>query len=318
MADTIIKRLINHHLAPVIVLGLVVAVLPLVLPSSYYYRVAALVFIYGLAAIGLNILMGFAGQVSLGHAGFMGLGAYSVALGPKFVGGPVWLWIGTGTVLAAAVAYIVGRPILKLKGHYLAVATLGFGILLFMVFTNENQWTGGPDGMPVERLELFGIRFRTGLDWYWISGALMVVGAWVATNLVESPTGRAIRAIHDSEVAARFAGIDVAQMKLFAFVLAAMYGAVAGAAFALLNGHLTPDVSSFLKSVELVTMVVIGGMGSIVGSVIGAAVLIVLPQVLTVFHDYEHAILGLMIMLFMIFLRDGIVPSIVKRLGGQA
>ena len=311
-------RLINHHLAPVVGLALLVALLPLILPSAYYYRVAALVFVYGLAAIGLNILMGFAGQVSLGHAGFMGIGAYSVALGPKMMGGPVWLWIGIGTVLSALIAFLVGRPILKLKGHYLAVATLGFGILLYMVFTNENQLTGGPDGMPVERLELFGFRFRSGFDWYWISGILMVVGAWVATNLIESPTGRAIRAIHDSEVAARFAGIDVAMMKLLAFVLSGMYGAIAGSAYALMNGHLTPDVASFIKSVEIVTMVVIGGMGSIVGSVIGAAVLVVLPQALTVFHDYEHAILGLMIMLFMIFLREGIVPSLAKRLGGRS
>lgn len=322
MAETVatpplMTRLVNHHLAPVVVLALVVAVLPLLLPSAYYYRVAALVFIFGLAAIGLNILMGFAGQVSLGHAGFMGIGAYAVAIGPNATGWPVWLWIGLGTVISALIAFIVGRPILKLRGHYLAVATLGFGILLSMVFTNENQWTGGPDGMAVKRLELFGTRLSTGLQWYWISGILMVLGAWVATNLIESPTGRALRAIHDSEVAARSAGIDVAGMKLIAFVLAAMYGSIAGSAYALLNGHLTPDVSSFIRSVELVTMVVIGGMGSIVGSVIGAAVLTVLPQVLTVFHEYEHAILGLMIMLFMIFLRDGIVPSIVKKFGGR-
>ena len=310
-------RWINHHLAPVVGLALIVALLPLILPSAYYYRVAALVFVFGLAAIGLNILMGFAGQVSLGHAGFMGLGAYATALGPTATGTPVWLWIGIGTVLSALLAYLVGRPILKLRGHYLAVATLGFGILLFMVFTNENQWTGGPDGMPVPRLELFGWRVRTGVEWYWMSGALLIIGAWVATNLIESPTGRAMRAIHDSEVASRSAGIDVARMKLIAFVLAAMYGSIAGSAYALLNGHLTPDVSSFLRSVELVTMVVIGGLGSIVGSVVGAAVIVVLPQALTVFHDYEHAILGLMIMLFMIFLREGIVPSISRRFGGR-
>lgn len=309
------QRLLNHPLAPVVALAIIVALLPAIFPSAYYYRVAALVFIFGLAAIGLNLLMGFAGQVSLGHAGFMGIGAYTVALGPKFTGSPVWLWIGIGTLLSGLIAFLVGRPILKLRGHYLAVATLGFGILLQMFFTNENQWTGGPDGMQVERLELFGMRFRTGQDWYWISGIIMVIGAWVATNLIASPSGRAIRAIHDSEVAARSAGIDVARAKLLTFVLSAMYASVAGAAFALMNGHLTPDVSSFLKSVELVTMVVIGGMGSILGSVVGSAVLVVLPQALTVFHDYEHAILGLMIMLFMIFLREGIVPSLAKRFG---
>ena len=146
---------VRHPLAPVVGLAVLVALLPLVIPSAYYYRVAALVFISGLAAIGLNILMGFAGQVSLGHAGFMGIGAYAVALGPKATDTPVWLWVGVGTVLSAAIAFLVGRPILKLRGHYLAVATLGFGILVSMAFTNANQWTGGPDGMAVDRLELF-------------------------------------------------------------------------------------------------------------------------------------------------------------------
>lgn len=309
-------RLLRNPLAPVVFLALIVALAPLAFPSAYYYRVAALVFVFGLSAIGLNILMGYAGQVSLGHAGFMGIGAYAVALGPKLTDTPVWPWVIIGTVVSAAIAFLVGRPILKLRGHYLAVATLGFGILLSMVFTNENQLTGGPDGMAVQRLELFGWRVRTGVDWYWVSGGLMLIGAWVATNLVESPTGRALRAIHDSEVASRSAGIDVARFKLIAFVLAAMYGSIAGSVYALLNGHLTPDVSSFLRSVELVTMVVIGGMGSVVGSVAGAAVLVVLPQALTVFHDYEHAILGLLIMLFMIFLREGIVPTLARRLTG--
>lgn len=311
------RRLLSHRLAVVAALALVVALLPLVFPSAYYYRVAGQVFVFGLAAIGLNLLMGYAGQVSLGHAGFMGLGAYSAAIGPAQTGTPVWLWIIAGAAASGLVAWLVGRPILKLRGHYLAVATLGFGILLFMVFTNESKWTGGPDGMQVQRLELFGLRIRTGVEWYWASGVLLVVGAWIAGNLVDSPTGRAMRAIHDSEVASRSAGIDVAGLKLTAFVISAVYASVAGAAYALMNGHLTPDVSSFLRSVELVTMVVVGGMGSVLGSVAGAAVLVVLPQALTVFHEYEHAILGLMIMLFMIFLREGIVPTLVRRFAGS-
>lgn len=311
------RRALSHRYAVIAVLALIVLLLPLVFPSAYYYRVAGQVFVFGLAAIGLNLLMGFAGQVSLGHAGFMGIGAYAVAIGPAQTGTPVWLWIFVGAALSGAVAWLVGRPILKLRGHYLAVATLGFGILLFMVFANESRWTGGPDGMPVGRLELFGWRIRTGAEWYWASGVLLVLGAWIAGNLVDSPTGRAMRAIHDSEIAARSAGIDVAAQKLTAFIVSAVYASVAGAAYALMNGHLTPDVSSFLRSVELVTMVVVGGMGSILGTLVGAAVLVVLPQALTVFHEYEHAILGLMIMLFMIFLRDGIVPTLARRFAGR-
>src|SRR6266540_3002061 len=136
----------------------VVLLLPLVLPSPFYFRIGALVFIYALAVLGLNLLMGFAGQVSLGHAGFFGIGAYAVAIGPTHLGIPSWLALAAGTAIAGLLAFVLGRPILRLKGHYLAVATIGMGLLMAMVFTNEAKWTGGPDGMPVPRLELLGWR----------------------------------------------------------------------------------------------------------------------------------------------------------------
>ena len=138
----------------------VVVLLPLVFLSAYYYRVAALVFVFALAAVGLNLLMGFAGQVSLGHAGFMGIGAYAVAIGPAHLGLPSWLSFVGGAGLSAFVAFAVGRPILRLKGHYLAVATLGFGLLLAIAFSNEARFTGGPDGMAVPRLAVFGFSVR--------------------------------------------------------------------------------------------------------------------------------------------------------------
>ena len=121
------RGLLNHRLFPALAMSAVVVLLPLVFPSAYYYRVAALVFVFALAAVGLNLLMGFAGQVSLGHAGFMGIGAYAVAIGPTHLGLPSWLSFVGGAGLSALVAFAVGRPILRLKGHYLAVATLGFG-----------------------------------------------------------------------------------------------------------------------------------------------------------------------------------------------
>jgi branched-chain amino acid transport system permease protein len=288
----------------------VAIVLPLFFPSAYYYRVAALVFVFALAALGLNLLMGFAGQVSLGHAGFMGIGAYAVAVGPVHVGGPSWLALIAGAGLSALVAFLVGRPILRLKGHYLAVATLGFGLLLAIIFTNEARFTGGPDGMRVPRLVLFDWPVRGADTWYWISAATFLIGAGLALNLIESPTGRALRAIHDSETAARVLGIDIAKKKLAVFVVSAIYASVAGSLFALLNGHVTPDVAGFLRSIELVAMVVLGGMGSVAGSLVGAALLVVLPQTLTFLHDFEHVVLGLIIMLVMIFLRAGIVPTL--------
>jgi branched-chain amino acid transport system permease protein len=292
----------------------IVVLLPLLFPSAYYYRVAALVFVFALASIGLNLLMGFAGQVSLGHAGFMGIGAYAVAVGPTHLGVPSWLSFVIGAALSALVAFVVGRPILRLKGHYLAVATLGFGLLLAIVFTNETRFTGGPDGMAVPRLVLFGSAVRGAQSWYWIIAASFLVGAVLALNLIESPTGRALRAIHDSEVAARVLGVDVAKAKLAVFVVSAIYASVAGSYLALLNGHITPDVSGFLRSIELVAMVVLGGMGSIAGSLVGAALLVVLPQTLTFLHDYEHMALGLIVMAVMIFLRAGIVPTLARAL----
>ncbi len=308
------RALLSHRLVPVVAMAAIVVLLPLLFSSAYYYRVAALVFVFALASIGLNLLMGFAGQVSLGHAGFMGIGAYAVAIGPTHLGVPSWLSFMIGAALSALVAFAVGRPILRLKGHYLAVATLGFGLLLAIVFTNEARFTGGPDGMAVPRLVVFGFSVRGAQSWYWIIAASFLVGAVLALNLIESPTGRALRAIHDSEVAARVLGIDVAKAKLAVFVVSAIYASVAGSYLALLNGHITPDVSGFLRSIELVAMVVLGGMGSIAGSLVGAALLVVLPQTLTFLHDYEHIALGLIVMAVMIFLRAGIVPTLASAL----
>jgi branched-chain amino acid transport system permease protein len=293
-----------------LLLAAVIALLPLIFPSGYYFRVAALVWISALAAIGLNILMGQAGQVSLGHAGFFGIGAYAVAIGPTHLGVPSWAALILGAALSGVLALLIGKPVLRLRGHYLAIATLGLGVLVAIVLTNESRWTGGPDGMPVARLELFGWRLRGAETWYWVSGGALLVGAWLALNLADTPTGRALRALHDSEVAARVVGIDVAAYKLRAFVIAAVYASVAGSLLALMNGFITPDQAGFLHSVELVTMVVVGGLGSVPGAIVGAAVLVTLPQLLTVFREYEHLVLGLLIMLFMIFLREGIVPSL--------
>jgi len=299
-------------------LALLLVVLWLVFPSAFYFRIATLVWISALAAVGLNLLMGLAGQVSLGHAGFVGIGAYAVALGPRHLGLDPLASLGLGLVLAGLLALAVGRPILRLRGHYLAVATLGLGILVWLVLTSEVAITGGPDGIQVQRLVLFGWRVAGAETWYWITGVTLVLGVLVALNLEESPTGRALRALHDSEVAAAVAGIDVARAKLAVFVVAAVYAALAGGLLALFNRFVTPQTADFLHSIELVTMVVIGGMGSCLGAVVGAAVLTILPQALTVFHDYEHAVLGLMIILFMIFLRQGIVPGLAALLARRA
>ncbi len=289
---------------------LVLLLIPLLLPSAFHLRVATLVWINATAALGLALLMGLAGQVSLGHAGFMGIGAYATALGPKHLGLDPLLSMLAGVIAAGLLALLVGRPILRLRGHYLAVATLGFGILVHLVLVSEVPTTGGPDGIQVPRLEIAGVRIVGAELWYRITGVVLLLAAWIALALEDSSTGRALRALHDSEIAAAVVGVDVARHKLVVFVIAAVYAALAGGLLALFNRFVTPDVAGFLRSIELVTMVVIGGMGSILGAVVGAALLTVLPQALTLFHDYEHAVLGLLVILFMVFLRQGIVPGL--------
>lgn len=291
---------------------------PLLSSSGYHLRVVSLIYVFALAAIGLNLLMGFAGQVSLGHAGFMGIGAYAVAIGPAYLGISSFVAIWIGALIAGLLALLVGRPILRLKGHYLAVATLGFGFLIALALTNEASWTGGPDGMGVAKLDVFGWRVRGVQTWYWISAAMLLIGILVAQNIMSSSTGRALRAIHDSDLAAQVSGVSVSTQKLKIFTISAVYASLAGSLLAFVNGHITPDsTSGFLRSVELVTMVVIGGMGSIAGSIVGAAILILLPQLLTVFHDFEHLMLGLLMMLCVILMPAGLVPSSLKILRGE-
>ncbi|WP_174802942.1 branched-chain amino acid ABC transporter permease [Martelella limonii] len=300
-----------------------VAVLPVFFPSGYYYRVGALIFVNALSVIGLVILIGYAGQISLGHAGFAGIGAYSCALAPEYLGLHPALAAILGAVISGGVAALIGRPILKLKGYYLAVATLGFGILVTLALTNERQFTGGPDGMAVPDIGLRGLlrdlgwKISGGEFWYGFCGIVLVIGVWIALNLASSPTGRAMRALHGSEVAARTVGIDVARVKLQAFVISAVYASVAGSLLALQNGFITPDVAGFMHSIEMVSMAVLGGVGSILGAMLGAAILTLLPQVLTVFAEYEQLVLGAIMISVMIFLPRGLLPSIAARLKGR-
>lgn len=306
-----------------LVLALIIVALPFVFPSSYYFRVGSLIFVNGLAVTGLVILTGYAGQISLGHAGFVGIGGYSCALAPVHIGLHPALAAILGAVLSGLVAWLVGRPILRLKGYYLAVASLGLGALVAMVLANEAAWTGGPDGIAVADLGLRALLKSLGLDmsnpvfWYAFTGLIMLIGAWLALNLFHSPTGRALRALHGSEVAARTVGVDVAKYKLQAFVISAVYASVAGSLLALQNKFITPDVAGYMHSIELITMAVLGGAGSVVGAILGAAILTTLPQVLTVFQEYEQLALGLIMMLVMIFMRNGLLPSLARLVKGR-
>lgn len=309
--------------ATLLALVVLIVLAPVFFPSGFYYRVGALIFVNALAVTGIVILTGWAGQISLGHAGFAGIGAYACALAPVHWGIHPALAVLLGAVISAALAWLVGRPILRLKGYYLAVASLGMGILISMVLNNERELTRGPDGIDVADLGLRGLLKGAGLDlsngqfWYFFCGLVLILGAWLALNLRDSATGRALRALHGSEVAAKTVGMDVTKLKLQAFVISAVYASISGSLLALQNKFITPDVAGFMHSVEMVTMAVLGGVGSVAGAIFGAAVLTLLPQVLTVFAEYEQLVLGAVMVLVMIFLREGVVPSILRKIRGS-
>ncbi len=291
-------------------LAAVIVLLPLGLANNYFYEVAIVVALNAIVCVGLNLLIGYAGQISLGHAGFFALGGYGSAILSGRYGWPAWLALLASCAAVALLAFVVGRPTLRLKGHYLAMATLGLGVIISIVLSTEDRFTGGPDGMAVPALALFGWVVQGERAWYWLAGAGLLLAVWLALNLVESPTGRALRALHGSEIAAETLGIASARTKLQVFVLSAVFAAVAGALTAHYAGFITPAKASFMHSVELVIMVVLGGMASIFGAVVGAAVLTTLPQLLTVLKDYEMMVFGAVLIATMVFLPQGIVPTL--------
>jgi branched-chain amino acid transport system permease protein len=293
-----------------LLLAALVVLAPLAMPNNYAYDVAIQVALNAIVCVGLNLLIGYAGQISLGHAGFFALGGYASAIVATRYGVPVWLSLPGACAAVGALAWLIGRPTLRLKGHPLAMATLGLGVIISIAITTEDRITGGPDGMSVPPLVLFGFTVQGEQLWYWIAGALLVGTVWLALNLIDSPNGRALRALHGSEVAAQTLGIDCTRFKLQVFTLSAVLAALAGALTAHYAGFITPAKASFLHSVELVIMVVFGGMASVFGAVLGAAVLTVLPQVLTVLKDYEMMVFGAVLVATMVLFPEGVVPTV--------
>ncbi|MDD5478157.1 branched-chain amino acid ABC transporter permease [Rhodoferax sp.] len=293
----------------------VLLVLPFVLPNSFYVDLAIRMAINAVIVLGLNLLIGFAGQISLGHAGFLGIGAYASAALPTHFGWHPLLALVAGAAAAGLLAAMVARPIFKLKGHYLAMATLGLGIIINIVLRTEAQWTGGPDGMPVPAMSLAGFEMSGDTHWYWMVALLLSVSVWASLNLINSPFGRALRALHGSEVASRVVGVDVVRYKVAIFVLSAVFASIMGSVTAHYVGFVTPNLADFFHSIELVTMVVIGGMASVYGSVLGAVLLTALPQALTSFEGWETVAFGGILMLSMIFMPKGLVPTLAAKFG---
>ncbi len=307
------NQLLQRH-GGLALLAAIIAAGPLFLDNGFHYNVAILAGLNAIVCIGLNLLIGHAGQISLGHAGFFALGAYASAILPERFGFHPFGALLTGALLVGLLAFAIARPILRLRGHYLAMATLGMGIIVSIVLDQKVDLTGGPDGMVVGDLTLFGQALRGNLAWYWLVGALLFVTTWMALNLVYSPVGRALKAVHGSELAAAAMGVDVFHYKVLVFVLSAVLAAIAGSLFAHYNGFVTPDEASFIHSIQLVTMVVLGGMASIAGSIVGAVALTLLPQLLADFHDYEMIVFGAILMGTMILLPTGVVPTLAARI----
>lgn len=291
-------------------LAAVLLLLPLAMVNNYWYEVAIQIGLNAIVCIGLNLLIGYAGQISLGHAGFFGLGAYGSAILATRYGVPPALAIPITTVGVALLALLVGRPILRLKGHYLAMATLGLGIIISIMIVTEDKFTGGPDGMSVPALNLFGLVVAGERVWYGVIAAALLIAAALALNLIESPVGRALRALNGSEVGARVSGIDATRVKVGVFVLSAGFAAFAGSLMAHYSGFITPGKASFFHSIELVAMVVFGGMSSVFGAIIGATALTLLPQLLTVLKEFEIVVFGGVMVVTMIFFPKGFLPSL--------
>mgnify|MGYP002635297842 CR=1 FL=1 len=291
-------------------LMLIIISLPLFLENSFHYDIAIKVGLNAAICIGLNLLIGYTGQISLGHAGFFALGAYASTILTGRYGLPPMMALLAGALGVGSLSFIVARPILKLQGHYLAMGTLGLGIIISIVLNQEADLTGGPDGTSVTGFRVFNWEPTTEFHWYWIVAGFLLLCVWLSLNLINSPVGRALRAVHGSEIAARTMGIDTTRYKVLVFVVSAVLACIAGSLYAHYNGYITPSKANFFHSIELVTMVVLGGMASTFGAVVGAAVLTVVPQLLTVFENYEMMVFGGVLMGMMIFMRKGLVPTI--------
>lgn len=297
------------------VLALALVIAPFVISNAFYLDLLIRIAMNAIVVLGLNLLIGFAGQISMGHAGFLGIGAYASAILPTHFGWHPLLAMLAGAVICGVLAAAIARPIFRLKGHYLAMATLGLGILVNIVLRNESHLTGGPDGMPLPTMGLFGLDLTSDRHWYWVVALFLVISVWASLNLIDSPFGRALRALHGSEVASRVVGVNVVRYKVTIFTMSAVFASIMGSVMAHYIGMVTPGFADFFHSIELVTMVVVGGMASVWGSLLGAALLTALPQALATFEGWETVIFGAILMLFMIFLPKGIVPTLASKFG---
>lgn len=308
----------KKELLKFLIFAALVLVLPLLFKGGYLMNVLVFVGINTMLAIGLNLLLGYAGQISLGHAGFFGLGAYLSGILTTAHGLNPWVVMPLAAAVVGIMAFLIGFPVLKLKGHYLAMATLGLGIIIYIVFNETVDITGGPSGLSgIPNLSIGAVTFDTDIKNYYLIWGITLAVVLLAINLANSRVGRALRAIHDSEVAARVMGVNARLLKVQIFALSAVISSLAGSLYAHTMTFVSPASFGFNFSVELLTMVVIGGLGSVYGSFLGAALLTLLPEFLRAAHDYDIIIYGALLMLMVMFMPGGLVrgvPDLIRKL----
>jgi len=316
--ENFLERRQNNQYKYLLFFAIAIFLFPVFVRSKYFLNVMVFSGIHTIVVIGFCLLMGYAGQVSLGHAAFFGLGAYtSGVLTVKFGFNP-WVAFVAGIFVTAFIAYIIGVPSLKLKGHYLAMATLGFGSIIQIIFVQWRSLTEGSSGLvDIPGISIGGFKFNTDLKYYylvWIFAALAIL---LSLNIVQSRVGRALKALNKKEIGAEAMGVNTAKYKVQIFVLSAIYASAAGSLYTHYITFLSPEGFTFLFSVLILVMAVFGGLTNIWGGVVGAVSLTILPEFLRAYKDYDIIVYGVILVMVMMFMPNGIlglVESAIQRI----
>jgi len=294
--------------ASIIIFSAVLLLIPFFLKNPYYLSVLVFIGIYSITTMGLNLLMGYAGQISLGHGAFFGIGAYTSGILTVQYHLPVGVAFLLALLLTAVVAYLIGVPSLRLKGHYLAMATLAFGEIVNIVLNAAVNLTGGPSGFgEIPRIRLGSLVLDSELKYFYFVWGIFIVFFILTRNIIDSRVGRALRSIHGGEMAATAMGVNVSRLKIQVFILSALVASVSGSLYAHFVTFISPTTCSIMFSILLVMMVVVGGMANVWGCVLGAALITLLPEYLRVFEDYDVLVYGFILLLIVMFLPGGII-----------
>lgn len=289
--------------------GLALVALPIAaqLLGVYYLYVINLVLVFVTINVGYSLVVGYTGQISLCQGAFAAIGAYLTALLALRLGLPVWLALLLAPCLTAVVGVLIAIPALRLSGHYLALVTLGFNTIVEIVLRVWVSMTNGSYGLSVPRLALGPFTFASDARLVYVNYAVALLSAWVCWNLVRSRTGRAFTSVRGSETAAVSLGIDVARTKSLAFALSAFFGALGGGLFAITIGLVSPDDFGLPRVLAFLTMLIVGGLGSLAGTIVGTAILTVLPEALRFLKDYEELMYGVLLLAALNRMPKGIV-----------